>query len=148
MYKHKYDADGNFKKHEARLVANGTSQEHVVDFSKTFSHVVKSGTIRTILHVALAHQWFINQLDVQNGFSMEPWMRMSTCSNYLDLSIRKNLSSLQFKTLPLWLKRSSRAWNATIFNFITIHRLTQCKSCKPIWLHERGSSCLYQDVCQ
>lgn len=68
LHKHKYDAKGVFKKHKSRLVTNGKSQQEGVDFSKTFSPVVKPATIRSVLHVALANNWKIRQLDVQNAF--------------------------------------------------------------------------------
>ena len=68
LFKHKYDAEGNFKGHKSRLVANGRSQEQGVDFDETFSPVVKPVTIRTVLHLALTNNWQVNQLDVQNAF--------------------------------------------------------------------------------
>lgn len=37
LYKHKFDADGNPKRHKSRLVANGKSQEEGVDYT-TLSH--------------------------------------------------------------------------------------------------------------
>lgn len=52
LYKHKFDAEGEFKSHKSRLVANGKSQEHGVDFEETFSPVVKPVTIRAVLHNA------------------------------------------------------------------------------------------------
>src|SRR5690606_27800191 len=57
LHKPKYNADGTFKKHKSRLVANEKSQEEGIDFSETFNHVVKPATIRTVLHLALAHSW-------------------------------------------------------------------------------------------
>lgn len=68
LHKHKYDANGCFKKHKSRLVANGKSQEKGIGFTETFSHVVKPASIRAVLHVALANNWPINQYDVQNAF--------------------------------------------------------------------------------
>ncbi|XP_024016358.1 uncharacterized protein LOC112089835 [Eutrema salsugineum] len=47
LFKHKYDADGALTRHKARSVANGKSQEAGIDFTKTFSPVVKPATIRT-----------------------------------------------------------------------------------------------------
>lgn len=68
LHKHKYDADGNFKIHKSRLVANGKSQEQGINFDETFGPVMKPATIRTVLHVALSNEWPIHQLDVQNAF--------------------------------------------------------------------------------
>nr|GEZ42695.1 ribonuclease H-like domain-containing protein [Tanacetum cinerariifolium] len=39
---------------EARLVANSSSQQLGADFDETFSPVVKSATIRTVLSLALS----------------------------------------------------------------------------------------------
>jgi hypothetical protein len=39
-----------------------------VDFDETFSPVVKSATIRTVLSLALSCRWPIHQLDVKNAF--------------------------------------------------------------------------------
>ncbi|GJX90343.1 ribonuclease H-like domain-containing protein [Tanacetum coccineum] len=49
LFKHKFHADGTLSRYKARLVANGNSQQLGVDFDKTFSPVVKSTTIRTVL---------------------------------------------------------------------------------------------------
>ncbi|GJU95744.1 ribonuclease H-like domain-containing protein [Tanacetum coccineum] len=50
------------------LVANGSNQQHKVDFVETFSPVVKPATIRTVLSLDVSRQWPIHQLDVKNAF--------------------------------------------------------------------------------
>nr|GEZ78229.1 ribonuclease H-like domain-containing protein [Tanacetum cinerariifolium] len=52
----------------ARLVANGSTQVEGVDVDETFSLVVKSGTIRIILSLAISQHWPVHQLDVKNAF--------------------------------------------------------------------------------
>nr|GEU65139.1 ribonuclease H-like domain-containing protein [Tanacetum cinerariifolium] len=52
----------------ARLVANGSNQQHSVNFDETFSPVVKPTTIHTVLRPAVSRQWLIHQLDVKNAF--------------------------------------------------------------------------------
>ncbi|GJY24981.1 ribonuclease H-like domain-containing protein [Tanacetum coccineum] len=68
LFKHKFHADGTLSHYKARLVANGSNQQHGVDFDETFSPVVKSTTIRTVLSLAASRQWPIHQLDVKNAF--------------------------------------------------------------------------------
>lgn len=49
-------------------MARGFSQQYGVDYSETFSPVVKSITIRLVLQLAVSRSWTIKQLDVNNAF--------------------------------------------------------------------------------
>ncbi|GJY81981.1 ribonuclease H-like domain-containing protein [Tanacetum coccineum] len=55
LFKHKFHADGTLSRYKARLIANGSNQQHDVDFDKTFSPV-------------FGFVWPIHQLDVKNAF--------------------------------------------------------------------------------
>ncbi|GJU41725.1 ribonuclease H-like domain-containing protein [Tanacetum coccineum] len=56
-------------RYKARLVANWLStQVEGVDVDETFSPVVKPGTIRTVLSLAISQHWPVHQLDVKNAF--------------------------------------------------------------------------------
>lgn len=55
-------------RYKARLVANGNQQAEGMDFSETFSPVIKQPTLRVILSLAVHHQWPLRQLDVSNAF--------------------------------------------------------------------------------
>ena len=68
VHKTKLDAFGTLLKLRSRLVARGNEQEEGIDFLETFSPVVRTATIRTVLHVDVTKKWKIKQLDVHNAF--------------------------------------------------------------------------------
>ena len=68
IFKHKLQSDGSLERYKARWVLRGFTQRPGVDFDETFSPVVKSATIRTVLSLALSCRWPIHQLDVKNAF--------------------------------------------------------------------------------
>ena len=64
----KYDKDGNLLKYKARLVAKGYLQQPGMDYTDTFSPVVHLETIRTLLALAVAEDWEIQQMDVKGAY--------------------------------------------------------------------------------
>jgi hypothetical protein len=68
VYKIKRKADGSLDRHKARLVAKGFKQCYGHDYEETFSHVVKSTTIRIVLSLSVSKGWHLRQLDVKNVF--------------------------------------------------------------------------------
>jgi hypothetical protein len=54
IFKHKFSVDGTLERYKARWVLRGFTQHPGVDFAETFSPVVKSATVRTVLSLSLS----------------------------------------------------------------------------------------------
>ncbi|KAG7603710.1 Reverse transcriptase RNA-dependent DNA polymerase [Arabidopsis thaliana x Arabidopsis arenosa] len=61
-------ADGSLDKYKSRLVAQGFNQEEGIDYLETYSPVVRSATVRAVLHLATIMNWELKQMDVKNAF--------------------------------------------------------------------------------
>ena len=68
VFKHKLRPDGTLHRYKARWVVRGFRQCVGIDFTDTFAPVVKPGTIRTVLHLAVSRAWPVHQMDVSNAF--------------------------------------------------------------------------------
>ena len=68
IFRTKLNADGSLQKLKVRLVAQGYDQAEGIDYLETYSPVVRTATVRGVLHLATIMQWDIKQMDVQNAF--------------------------------------------------------------------------------
>ncbi|KAL5854234.1 hypothetical protein ACOSQ4_004036 [Xanthoceras sorbifolium] len=68
VFRVKYHQDGSIHKYKARLVAKGFHQTTGIDYSDTFSPVVKASTIQIIFTIVVSNAWDIQQIDINNAF--------------------------------------------------------------------------------
>jgi hypothetical protein len=68
VYRIKFYVDGSVERYKARLVARGFTQQEGIDYSETFSPVVKHATVILVFSIAVSHNWKIHQLDIYNAF--------------------------------------------------------------------------------
>jgi hypothetical protein len=68
VFKTKLKLDGSLDRLKACVVTKGYHQIDGIDYTETFSLVVKLGTIRMIISTTLILRWPIRQLDLKNVF--------------------------------------------------------------------------------
>lgn len=144
LYKHKLDAAGKPKRHKARLVANGKSQEEGIDYNETFAPVVKPATIRTVLNVSLAHDWPIHQLDVKNAFLhgvLDETIYMKQPPGYISKEFPNHVCKLNKAIYGL--KQAPRAWNSRFATFITNLGFTCSKSDASLFVFNKNGRRAY-----
>jgi histone deacetylase 1/2 len=119
VYKIKRRADGAINRYKARLVARGFTQQEGIDYSETFSHVVKSTTVRLVLTIAVSKGWQIRQLDVHNAFlngSLREVVYMQQPSSFVNTALPTHVCRLHKSLYSL--KQAPRAWYMRLSDFL------------------------------
>jgi Reverse transcriptase (RNA-dependent DNA polymerase) len=68
VFRIKHNTDGSVEKYKARLVARGFTQVFSEDYYDTFSPVAKLSSFRTILALAVCHDWDIESFDFNSAY--------------------------------------------------------------------------------
>lgn len=97
-----------------------------IDFSETFSHVVKLATVRTVLSLALSRGWPIHQLDVNKAF-LPVW------------TSRTRVSSQPYL---YGLKQAPHAWYSRFASHLQLG-FTKTKSDTSLFVYQKGTDMIY-----
>jgi len=68
VYRIEYNSVGSIERQKARLGVRGFNQLVRLDYTETFSPIVKSKTVRIVLTLVVSSAWVICQLNVKNTF--------------------------------------------------------------------------------
>jgi hypothetical protein len=72
IYKVKSDTTGDVSRFKARLVAKGCNRRAGLDYTETFSPVIRMARLRLFMAMAAAHGLELCQLDIDTAFLYEP----------------------------------------------------------------------------
>uniref|UniRef100_A0AAV1VNP0 Integrase catalytic domain-containing protein n=1 Tax=Peronospora matthiolae TaxID=2874970 RepID=A0AAV1VNP0_9STRA len=118
VFKIKRKADGSIDKYKARLVAKGFKQQFGMDYTETFSPVVKYVTLRMVIAVAKYFGWTIDQLDVVTAFLYGVMKEQVFYAIPEGVELEGSFDCLELVKAIYGLKQASRVWNETFDEFV------------------------------
>lgn len=126
---------------KARLVVNGSRQQYGIDYTETFSPVVRYESIRTILAVAAAENYELRQFDIKTAFlygNLEEDIYMSQPIGFGDSTERV----CKLNRSLYGLKQSPRCWNSRFRQFLLEFNLEQSTSDSCIYFNHNNNETL------
>ncbi|GKA08398.1 retrovirus-related pol polyprotein from transposon RE1 [Tanacetum coccineum] len=144
VYRIKYHADGSVERFKARVVAQGFTQIPGLDYSHTFSPVVKASTVRIVLSLAVLHRWRLHQLDVKNAFlhgHLNETVYMEQPPGFIDPQFPNHVCKLS-KAL-YGLKQAPRAWFHRLSSFLLAHGFVCSRADTSLFVFTKDSCIMY-----
>ncbi|KAI3765987.1 hypothetical protein L2E82_16034 [Cichorium intybus] len=144
VYRTKYKSDGSVERLKARLVAQGFTQIPGIDYSHTFSPVIKASTVRTVLSLSILHKWRLHQLDVKNAFlhgHLNETVYMEQPPGFIDPQFPNHVCQLS-KAL-YGLKQAPRAWFHRLSTFLLSHGFVCSLADPSLFVYARESCIMY-----
>ena len=132
IFKVKRKADGEIDRFKARLVAQGFSQEHGVNYQEVYAPVVRYSSIRCILAISNKLDLELHQMDVKTAFlngrlSDEIYMKQP-------VGFEKDPSKVCILKRSLYgLKQAARMWNFEIDGYLK----------QAGYIQSKADSCVY-----
>jgi hypothetical protein len=131
VYKAKTDASGAVSRYKARFVAKGCSQREGIDYTETFSPVIRLASLRVFFIIAAARDLELGGLDIDTAFMKE------------DVYIRRPLgfddgttNVCHLRRCMYGLKQSPREFNELLCDWLVSQGMRQLMSDPCIYIFE------------
>nr|KYP37068.1 Retrovirus-related Pol polyprotein from transposon TNT 1-94 [Cajanus cajan] len=138
----KENSDGSINKYKANF-----HQQPGLDFSETFSSVVKPVTIRIVLSLAVSFQWPLRQLDINNAFlngMLEEDIYMSQPPGFIEPGNKHLVCKLQ-KSL-YGLKQAPCAWFDRLTSVLLMLGFSKSKCNPSLFIFSTPTATVYMLV--
>lgn len=140
----KYHPNGEIDRYKARLVAKGYHQQPWIDYTNTFSPVIKPMTIRIVLGLAVNNSWPIRQIDVNTAFlqgHLKEEVFICQPPSFVDKDNPTKVCRLR-KAL-YGLKQVPRAWYSELHKFLVATGFYNSLSDTSLFILKQGSDFIY-----
>jgi hypothetical protein len=137
IYNVKSDTAGDVSRFKARFVAKGCSQRARLDYTETFSHVIRMASLRLFMAIAIARDLELYQLDIDTAFLYAPIKE--DVYIYQPLGFSDGTSKVCHLMHCLnGMKQSPREFNMLLRASLVDHAWQQCVSDPCIYIFRTG----------
>ena len=144
IFRIKRNINGSIARYKAHLAAKGFHQRPGIDYSETYSPVIKPQTIKVVLCLAISHGWSLCQMDVNNAFlhgAIDEDIYMTQPVGFVHSQYPNHVCKL--KKALYGLKQAPRAWYHVLKNFLIDYGFTNSKSDTSLFVYHNGNVLAY-----
>ena len=105
VIKVKTNADGSIERCKARIVTQGYSQQEGLDYDKTFSPLLRSEPVHSVIALSAMNNLKLHQMDVNSIATYKRNIQPEGFASGQDCHLKKSLYGL---------KQSPRCWNQAL----------------------------------
>lgn len=144
IFRRKYNSDGTIARYKARFVARGFSQQPGLDYSETFSPVIKITSLRLLLALATIYDYHVHQMDVTTAFLNGILQEDIYITQPESFVIPGNENKVCHLLKSLYgLKQAPRVWYDLFDKFLLSQGFLRCSSDNNVYIKRSTSTFLF-----